>query len=677
MSRRVLIACIFLAATATHCSPAVACPADSLKSDSIAVDTTKAAPHHADSTRPQIKPGPALPDSLQKKAAAQPEEPPLPPPVRTGDSLAFYFSREHIDFNINQHDLYPRNAAGFLQHDASYYSMTYFETPLRTTVFPFGLMSEGVSVQSGSAELRPYDRSIPADGATDFDDIATGDVVSASLIEGPLSAFESPGGGLALLRLEPYPIPPDTARSELTVERGMYGYAYTRARFARLFSKKFGVTFSTDYRKGQGVLSATNGTDRDDDSYNIRARFYRKFGRLTTFDIYINAYRRIGSFPIEPTLDAFVFHRVRRDNELLVKWNRQQWLGGQLDGSFDYQSSLSDYNSSNDAFYRTIRPKWYRGDLSYLLPRDRALYQFSAHVERADFMINGVDKKRLEGHGMASGFLDRFGGQLFFFGRYRGAQKEHSGFEGAAGITRSIGQNVKIITSAGYIRRWPDLADRYAPEIDAPIGTVNPLASYTERGTPGLKAEKKLTANFTLIYSGSRFNLSASGNGGVINDALYYDWSYPGDTSLTVFPANDQIKFVDLNLRCRLDSLGAFFADVSASGRKLQSDRYGSQPPYSPRWQTYAQVGVRHFVNRYKVTLRLFGDIAYAEKPLSYRLVRLGNDPVLGAGVNASLKAFTFYFMFHDVASRITYVPDGYGFSGRYYSWGFNWKLLD
>jgi hypothetical protein len=675
MLRRVVIGIVLFSAFLCLHRPVAADQADTLKSNTVAADTSKAAAHPADTTRPQIKPGPTIPDSLQKKAAAKPEEPPLPPPVRLGDSTAYYFSREHIEFNINHNDLYPRNAAGFLVHDASYYAVTYFETPLRTTVFPFGLKSENVSVQSGSSELSPYDRTIPADGSIDFDDIATGDVISATVIEGPLSAYESPGGGLALLRLEPYPIPPDTARSEVTVERGQYGYAYTRARFARMFSKKFGATFSTDYRKGQGALSAYNGTNRDDDSYNIRTRFYRKFGRRTSFNMHINAYRRTGTFPVDPADGADIFHRFRRDNEFLVTWSRQQWLGGQLDGRFDYQSSLTDYKSGSTSFYRTLRPKWYRGDLSYLKVKTGGLYQFTLHAARANYQINGITARRTEGYGMASGFIDRFGGRLFFFGRYLGAQKEHSGFEGAAGMARSIGPNTKILASAGYIRRWPDLADRYAPEREAPLG--GPFASYTERGTPGLKSEKKLTADFTVLYTGSRYSLSASGNGGIITDGIYYDWTYPGDSALSVFPANDQIKFIDLNLRCRIDNLGPLFADLSATGRKLQSDRYGSRSPYAPRWQTYAQVGVRHFVDKYKVNLRLFGDITWAEEPLSYRLEGLGNDPMLGGGVNASLKAFTFYFMFHDVASRITYVPEGYGVLGRYYSWGFNWKFLN
>lgn len=645
---------------------------DSLKSTPTVADTSHTPPPRPDSTRPQLKPGPTLPDSLQKEGRK--EEPPMPPAIRPGDSLALYFSRNRIEFNVNQHDLYPRNAAGFLVQDASYYTITYCETPLRTTVFPFGLPSERVSVQSGSNELRPYDRTIPADGALDFDDIATGDVVSAALIEGPLAALESPGGGLALLRLEPYPMLPDTAHSEVTVERGLYGYAYTRARIARLFSKRFGFSFSTDYRKGEDVLINTR---ENDDSYNIRSRFYRRLGRLTDVDISINAYRRIGYFPVMPELSGYTFHRTRRDNELIVHWTRRQWMGGQLDGRFEYQTSLSDYNSSTYYFYRTIEPKWYRGDLAYIIPGSDRLCQLSAHAERGQYKINAVQYNRTEGYAMLSGSANRLGGQVLFFGRYRGAQKEHAGLEGAIGLSRPVGGHIRIMSSVGLTRRWPDPLDRHTPKIDAPIGGTYLLSAFSESGTPGLKGEKRLSANVTAIYAAPRYCLSAACNGGVITDAIYYNWVYADDTALTVSPANDQITFIDLNAHCRLDSLGSFFAVGSVTARKLRSDRYGNRPPYSPRWQTYGQIGVRHFVEKYKVNLRLFGNISFAERPLSYRLEPLNNDPVLGVGVNASLKAFTFYFMFNDVADGLTFAPEGYGYIGRFYSWGFNWKFLN
>jgi hypothetical protein len=617
-------------------------PNDSLLDDSIYIDS---AGIPSDSTT-------VLPDSLGWGDTTQIEqEPPPPPPVSLMDSLTHYFARRYYEFEIQQSDLYPRNAAGFLYHEASYYSVTSLETPLRTTVSAFGLPGSRMTVRNGKSEAAPYDRTIPADGLIDFDDIATGDIARAAIVEGPLAGYNSLRGGSSLLHMEPFEIPEGPARSQFIVERGSFGYAYTRGRVARMFSPDFGLAFSTDYRKGDGFTSNV-----DDDSYNVKARIFNRFDRLTTLDAGISVYRRKGGY--------LFYRRLRRDQQWTVSVNRQEFYGGSLTGKYNL-----DLSRSAD-FSKTIRPRNTYTEWSYLLPRQGALYQATLRFGKEQYYINQCYAARYYGFGGLSGFFDLFGGHLFFFGRVRNAEDQKIGFDGAAGFTRLLTRHLKVIVSGGYYGRWPDLTDLFL--------TQRLWGSdLSERGNPDLQAEKILSGNATLAFVADKVELSASLNAGTADDLIYHDRKLDNLPVINIVPENDNLTFVDLNLSCNFRDLWWFFGKASATGRRIDSDRFGDSTPYSPRWQVYGMLGMNYHVEKLKIHVRLFGDITYTEKPLGYLAQELETAALFSWGVNASLKDFTFYYMIHNALDQFHLQPEDYGYTGWFNSWGISWKFLD
>ncbi|NMC43702.1 MAG: hypothetical protein GYA46_07275, partial [candidate division Zixibacteria bacterium] len=274
--RAVILSAILLAICLTPGLAAGVIPSDST---TIPPDTTR-----IDSlqTQPDGPPADSVREPLIDTVHTEPVEYHLP--MRFLDSVTTAFARFAETYDVRQRDLYPRNAAGFLTSRPEYFVMTYHETPLRTTVQPFGLPGQQMTVFSGSLQMRPYDRVIPADGLIDFDDIATGDLEGARIIEGPIAGAMAPDGGLSLLHLQPAAIPQDRAKSEFTVERGSFSYAYTRARVSRMLSKRFGFFLSTDYRKGQSRFYGV-GYDADDDSYNLKTRFLYHLAERTTGEV--------------------------------------------------------------------------------------------------------------------------------------------------------------------------------------------------------------------------------------------------------------------------------------------------------------------------------------------------------------------------------------------------------
>lgn len=667
--RRLLIICgmvTFLApfVSAQDDSPVPVSP-DSTITDSTVVSDSTAVP---DSTALET-----LADSLFAGLNTKEELPPLPPPISLTDSVAFAFIRHWQTFDVQKNDIYPRTAAGFVYHNASYFTQSYQETPQRTIVAPFGLTGAQMSIRSGAVLLRPYDRVIPVDGRVDFGDMATGDVGRAGVIEGPLSAYDNLNSGVSTLYMEPFEIPDGPATSQFIVERGAFGYAYTRGRLARTFSDKLKLSFSTDYRNGEGFRF-----NAEDNSYYIKTRVMLKPLRATTVDLYLNVYRREGDFQIKPDSGGYVFNRLRRDQQFAADITQQNIFGGQLSARFGYQSSRSRYTSFSTDFYRTVLPYFYTLDVSYLRKINGTLLQITAGGGKETFDINRAFLNRESG-ALTVNVLTAFaGGKLFALARMKQFEFDHPVYDAVIGLSQALSEKTKAIMSVGRVTNVPDIVDRYGPPRTGTLGSAGSLAgTYYEHANPGLQPETRLYGNLSLIRDAGKNNVSFSVNAGQIDDAIYYDHRFAGYPAGDVFPANDNIKFADANLTARLNDIGPFYGVLSGTYRKVDSDRYGNRPPYSPRWQTFGQLGLKYYISRYDIHTRAFAEITYYDTPINYRLNELNAGALITWGVNASMQSFTFYYQMHNALNNYHETPTGYGYTTWYYSWGINWKFLD
>lgn len=613
---------------------------DSLLSDSLLTDSTQI---------DLINPDSGMSVDL-------PTLPPLAPPVRLIDSLVDRFGRDRKIFDVNQNDMYPRNGAGFLFDEASYFSMTRHETPLRNVIIPFGVPGGRMNIRSGVNPIIINDVIIPQDGRMDFDEVGTGDVVSATILEGPLSDYGSlagtggGGGGLSMLYLEPAEIPEDLAQSQFTLERGAYGYSYTRARIGRMFSGRTGFSLSSDYRKGDGI-----GFTIDDDAYHVNTHLFKKIKRRSVVDLYINVYRREGAFPVFQSGRSITLRRLRREQQLIGSYTLLDVAGGQFTGRINSNTSRASYGSY------TIKPENKYLELSFLKSTPKLIWELTAigGTDKVDINLFAENDTSYLSRKFASlsfsALLKRSGLDLFTTVRLRGKEATNPTGDASIGISKKLFEKFRLMTSVGWHHRDPQLWE------DA----------------DGLKRAKELTGNATLIYASVNTKLSLSLNLGRLTDALYFDFRQGSQSYLESFPANDEIDFADLNLKADFKQIGPFYSLLSGTIRKVDSKRYGNRPPYSPRWQLFGRVGLKYFVNRYKVNLRLFGDINYTEKPLSYRLEELNTTVTFNWGFNAALKDLTFYYLMHNATNQIIEQPEFYGYTGWFYSWGINWKFFD
>jgi len=592
-------------------------------------------------------------------------------PVYMGDTLMRLYSRIRYPYEVRDYDLYPRDAGEMLHQEASYYTLKYSETPLRTTVQPFGLPLAGIAVSSGPNNLQPQDHVIPGDGMIDFEDIATGNIEAVYLVEGPLSGYNEVNSGISRVWIKPDDIPEKEAESEFTVERGAFGYAYTRANIARMLSRRYGFFASTDYRKGDSY-----DPDNDDDMYNINLYLLGKFGTRTVAEAWVDSYHRRGGFEVQPDSGGYRFARERREQNVIFSLTRHNTLNGQLRTAFAMHRSRSDYSNSTTTFYRKVEPQNYFTDISYLTYFDSALVEFSLHAEHEIYEDNGVKRKRNLGWLQSTGLFDLAGGRLTALARLYHIESDKSLIDASLAFTRYMGQRWRLLLSAGMNHRQPTQAELFSPTRSGVVGD-RVWSHYTELSNPELETEKRLTGNATLVYFRDYSEFSLAINAGSLKDAIIYRYTYAGDVSVTSQPINDDIKYVDLNLRTALEKIGPLFLRTSLTARKLDSDLYGNRPPYSPRWQIYGQAGLKFYISRYKINVRLFGDITYTEKVLTTQLEELIPSALITGGFNLNLKDLTFYYMIHDASNQLYEVPEGYGFDGWYYTWGFNWKFFN
>lgn len=596
------------------------------------------------------------------------------PASKIVDSLNNYFVRRWHNFDVLDSDLYPRDAAGFLKSEASYYQLSYHETPLRSTVSPFGLPGQQLYVTDGSVPFMPFDRTVPPDGMLDYSDFSTGDIDRAGIIEGPLASFNSFNAEISTLSMEPFAIPGGEAESQFTIERGAFGYAYTRGRLARMFGDRLGVAFSTDYRNGDGY-----NPDANDNSYYVKMRVVNHLMSKTDMESSIHVYRRSGSFPVMPNAGGNSFNRFRRDNKVSLNITRHEFLGGQLTGNFNYQSSLSKYSSFSSSIFRSIKPDYYSSQIGFTKIHGTGIFYLSVRGGKNKFDINQQYLSQNYGMVTIADYRSFLGGKQFIFARFKNSEKDHPAVEGAIGWAHDLSQSLKTLISFGYLTRFPTLDERYADYRSGSIGSLGYLAGqYSERGNAGLQKEEKLVGNASIQIRKRDFDISVTVNAGKIRNAIYYDRQFDAlYTAGQIMPQNDTIQFADVNLSTSFLNLGPFYGSVSATARKVDSDRYGKNPPYSPRWQACGHLGLKFHITRYDIYMRLFGEVNYSEKPISHILDTLETVPLVSWGVNASMQTFTFYYLMHNASGQVFPAPEGYGYSGWFYSWGINWKFFD
>ncbi len=683
---------VFLLCATTRAQiPAEAVPPDtsstlpdstqSLEPDTTLLDTTLQSDQRPDSTEPKIdsstvSSGELPVDTLLGK---QREEKIIF--FNADDSINTYLLNRRMEYSDEMERSFFRDAADLIRYNPSNFIIEYQNTPVRKTLSPFTLPGDRMNVILDDRALHPFEHLYEPDNMIDFNDIPTAPVRNVYNVEGPLGMAYGADNGTSSMILLPYNPDSLLAESKLHVDKGSFGYAYTKALFANRYPNGQLICLALGYRKADGAFSHF-----DDDAYHQWGKIIYPLNNRTRLNLDGRLYRRRGTFDVQPDnpyVGLFYMDRFRRDRDLAAGLDYAVNDNQKSSLEFRHQRSEASLTRQN----RSYRRGFDIFDDSFIFSHEGRLrdYYFKTRLLITQEKYSGYNKKdRYRGLFDARSLYSRGASSWLL---YLKAEKV-VGYEPApSGMLYYSLNNKKyyLSGSVGYSTKFPRLYELYLSSRVFRIYNSTE-ADYYESGNTALKPEKQLIGNITFGWGKVGNDLMLSATGGKISDGI--DWqrsdSLPGDTGiiwssriLGIFRAeNKDIEFANFTARQKLSwrrflhwSGGASYHFVRVNGV--------TDLPYSPDYQFFSNLELHVYIKKFDLHLYGYGEAIYQQPYHGYLGTEIGDNITLNARLSFRVKKFRFFYIFQNIQANVYELREDYVFPGRYLTYGINWEFLD
>ena len=598
-----------------------------------------------------------------------------------GDSVNTYLLSLRMGYSDEMYRSFYRDAADLIRYNPSNFIIEYQNTPVRKTLSPFTLPGNRMNVILNNRSLNPVEHLFEPDNMIDFDDIPTAPVGQVYNIEGPLGMVYGADNGTSSMIL--LPVEPDSliAESKMHVDKGSFGYAYTKAMFANRYQSGQSIRAAVGYRKADGAYSYF-----DDDEYHQWGEIIYPINNRTRLNLNGRLYHRAGTFNVDPAnqfIRTFYMDRFRRDRDLSAGLDYAINDNHKSSVEFSHQRSESSLDRSSQTYNRKLdiiensmifsregRYQNYDYKTQVIFSQERFSEQGKVVRHRGSF-----DTRLLYAKGESSWMLYFKGDKVV-------------GYEPApTGMLYYVMNKEKMYlsASAGYSTKFPRL---YELNLSRRIFRIynSSQADYYESGNKNLLPEKQLTGNVTFGLGAEGDDLLLSVTGGKIYDGV--DWvrtdSLPSDTGigwssriLGAFRAeNRDIEFVNVTARQRLSWKKFLNWTGGASYHFVRIDG-STDLPYSPDYQFYTNLGLHIYLKKFDLHLYGFGEAIYQQTYKGYFGTEIGDNITLNARLSFRVKRFTFFYIFQNIQANVYELREDYVFPGRYLTYGVNWEFLD
>ncbi len=564
------------------------------------------------------------------------------------------------------------DAGDMLKFNASNQVIFYQNSPIRTTVAPFALPGNRINAIFDNRRLNPLEHIFEPDNRLDFNDIPTEHVQRVHNVEGPLGL--ALGGKNATSSLVMLPYEPDTTRieSRLMVDKGSFGYAYTKALLAHRNENGRLMRLSLGYRKANGAI-----TGRDDNAYHHYYELEQPLFRRLEFKSDIRLYRRTGTFSPRADFDILNFNRGRRDRDINagLYYNHNDYSLSSV--NFRHQRSESKLYKASESYGRDIDVFDNGVTFAHHRKLNGCVARIRGEVAQEKFYErdNGNDDDRQRA------FVD----VLIHSGDEAGSLTLYGRGETVSGFDLSPSGQISFMTgsrwfslsaSAGYATIFPRLYDLKTSRRLEPVysSTTN---DYFETGNPELVPEKQLTGNVMVTVGPAGTDLSLSVTGGKITDAI--DWIRFDTLGLEIGayrPVNHDIEFVNGTLKQRLTLGKNIYWSGGGSYHYIKHDD-NDNPPYSPEYQTFTNLELYYYVVPLELRLFAYGELLYSGPYTGINGAALGKEPIFNAKLSFQIKKFRFYYIFQNLLDRGYQAREDHYLIGRYNYYGITWEFLD
>jgi hypothetical protein len=604
------------------------------------------------------------------------------------DSLAAPDGAKHFEYN-NIHDTagkyflnprlsltgatirsQPRDAADLAHVNPSNFIVEYQSTPFRKILSPFALPGNRMNVIFNGRSLHPVEHLIEPDNKMDFNDIPTAPVADIYNLEGPLGMVLGAENGTSSLIMQPYSTDTTGPKSKLVVDKGSFGYAYTKAVFANDYPDGKSIRLALGYRKAAGAF-----VYRDDDGYHqwgevvypVKDRLRLNFsGRL---------YRRKGTYIVRPIVSSYYLNRFRRDRDLSAGLEYAHSPNHTSRIEFRHQRSESKIDRWLAAYWRGLDIFDNSIILSHDMRAGQGCLNTSLSATQEKFNDGSYSNKRHRGY-FDFRYLRKIKSSTVM--TYFKLEKV-GGFDPApsgALIFSKSGESYYLENSIGYCVKMPrqyelDLSPRYG----GILSITGP--DYYESGNRDLKPEKQLTGHMALGIGKPGSDMLISITGGKIFDGI--DWRRSDTSSLGLgafVTGNNEIEFANITARQKISFWDKLYWSGGGSYRYAKIGEVENLP-YSPDYQLFSNLELYHYVEKLELHLYGYGEAIYYQPYEGYLGEKLGKKVIMNANLSFRIKKFRFYYAWQNIPAYVYLMHEDYSIPGRYISYGIIWEFLD
>ncbi len=586
------------------------------------------------------------------------------------DTITTCLLNRRLDNSEDVSRSYHRDAADLIRYDPSVFPIEYQSSPFRKTLSPYALPGRRLNVVFDKRALHPFEQLIEPDNKIDFNDIPTAPVEEAYHISGPLGMVF--GGDNAASSMILKPKMPDSAgpKSKLVVDKGSFGYAYTKALFVNRYSGGQELYLAAGYRKAVGAYA-----NRDDDAYHHWGEYIHPIRNNIRLKLGGRLYRRTGTYIVRPYISNFYLGRSRRDRDLHAGLEIAHDDNSSSFLEYRHQRSEANLKRSNVLYYHNFDVF----DNSVTITHNRKLagnpLRIKSSVSFERFTEAGIEQNRKRAFGEMTYFIGDSGKSLLNYIKL----EKVVGFSPAPSAAVIFTQSQKIYyltASIGYSTIFPSLTQLYmAPRQTQILSLTGP--DYYESGNLALVPEKQLIGNISFGLGKIGSDLLLSATGGKIFDGI--DWIKQNKLGLTLgefVAGNYDIEFASFTARQKISWRDKLYLSGGGSYYHVMID--GSEDiPYSPDYRLFANLELHHYIKKYNLHINGYAEASYTDPYYGNLGRKLGNKVSLNGRWSFRIKRFTFFYVYQNIPAYVYQQREDYSIPGRYIYYGVTWEFLE
>jgi hypothetical protein len=586
------------------------------------------------------------------------------------DSLANQFLSSKINLRDRVTAGIQKNPGDYLRSDPSQLVLTTNQTPVRTTVSPFGVSSNRFNSVVNGFEINPFEHVVQPDGAMDMNDIPRLADDNIFLLPGQAGRFLGGTYGVATLLTRPDLLADNSAHTAMLVNSGSFGYSNIRGRFHRQFTDGRSILLGIGYRDADGDYQ-----NNQDNSYHYLASVNWPVASHWDFAASGQLYSREGAYRVAPELSAEYVNRDRFDRNLQAGLSVQNEAGTRKT-EFGYTHRRQGSYLSN--VYSAKFDEVAHGGYVALEGNSRSfLYRIATNIESETWKDQAQSKDQITGSVLASASTQKSG---FHFAVQAGSGYAE-GFDmlptATAMVSREAG-NLYLLASAGYGERVPAQHERFLRYRKVPF-TGPGVDTYADSGNAELHKEKQAVASLLVDYGSLASGVQINLTGGSISDAI--DWKRTvytagSDTTALFSPINHDLAFASASVNARQRIFKLITLTAGAAKFWYDSDSLPERL-YRPEYNLFGGGEFHVYWKQTGVDLFAYGECVYRGSYEGYAGTDLGEEGTINTKVSLGIRRFRLFFVTENLLTSEYSDREFNKYFSRSTHWGFTWQFTD